>query len=62
MKALTGPKWNNRFFFAFSKRTQLWLPVDIESSISTGYLRFEGNGKIPLGRWGKKFALLAVSV
>ena len=20
------PKWNTRFFFAFSKRTQLWLP------------------------------------
>ena len=34
------PKWNTRFFFAFSKRTRLWLV----------YLRFEGNGKIPLGR------------
>ena len=21
-----SPKWNTRFFFAFSKRTQLWLP------------------------------------
>ena len=21
------PKWNTRFFFAFSKRTQLWLPM-----------------------------------
>ena len=20
------PKWNTKFFFAFSKRTQLWLP------------------------------------
>ena len=20
------PKWNTRFFFAFSERTQLWLP------------------------------------
>jgi hypothetical protein len=20
------PKWNTRFFIAFSKRTQLWLP------------------------------------
>ena len=27
-----------------------------------GYPRFEGNGKIPLGRWGKRSALLAVSV
>ena len=29
---------------------------------SDGYLRFEGNGKIPLGRQGKRSALLAVSV
>ena len=27
-----------------------------------GYLRFEGNGKIPLGRKGKRSALLTVSV
>ena len=45
------PEWNTRFFFAFSKRTQLWL-----------YLRFEENEKIPLGRLGKKFAQLAVSI
>ena len=39
-KEAWGPtqKWNTRFFFAFSKRIQL------------GYLRFEGNGKIPLER------------
>ena len=30
--------------------------------LSYGYHRFEGNGKIPLGRQGKKSALLAVSV
>ena len=27
-----------------------------------GYLRFEGNGKIPLGRKGKSSAQLAVSI
>ena len=27
-----------------------------------GYLRFEGNGKIPLGKYREKFAKLAVSV
>ena len=32
------------------------------NELSYGYLRFEGNGKIPLGRQGKKFAQLAVSV
>ena len=30
--------------------------------LSYGYLRFEGNGKIPWGRQRKKFAQLAVSV
>ena len=30
--------------------------------LSYGYLRFEGNGKIPLGRKGKSSAQLAVSV
>ena len=38
------------FFLHFSN--ELWY----------GYLRFEGNGKIPLGRYGKRSALLAVSV
>ena len=42
-------------FFAFSQLTLLWLG-------SYGYLRFEGKRKIPLGRQGKKFAQLAVSV
>ena len=32
------PKWNTRFFFHFPKE------------LSYGYLRFEGNGKIPLER------------
>jgi hypothetical protein len=32
------------------------------SELSYGYLRFEGNGKIPLGRQGKSSALLAFSV
>ena len=42
------PNWNTRFFFAFSKRTQLWLPY-----------WFEGNGKILwyYEKWVERHAL-----
>ena len=36
------PKWNTRFSLHFPKE------------LSYGYLGFEGNGKIPLGRQGKR--------
>ena len=36
--------------------------LQFPNELSYGYLRFEGNGKIPLGRLGKSSTLLAVSV
>ena len=41
---------HTRFFFAFSKRTQLWLP------------KIYRKWKISIGKVGKRSALLAVSV
>jgi hypothetical protein len=46
-----NPSFHDIIFF-------LYFP----NELSYGYLRFEGNEKIPLGRQRKSSALLAVSV
>ena len=36
--------------------------LQVPNELTHGYLRFEGNGKISLGRYGESFAQLAVLV